>query len=81
MCSRSLNKLNASEKLEVVTNCDHLNKLKFSKVLPFAFTEYGAIQAANVLNSTRAVEMGNFVVRAKWVTVHIRISIKAANNP
>jgi hypothetical protein len=31
----------------VVTNCDHLQKLKFSKVLPFAFTEHGAIQAAD----------------------------------
>ena len=31
---------------------------------PFAFTEHGAIQAANVLNSTRAVEMGVHVVRA-----------------
>ena len=31
---------------------------------PFAFTEHGAIQAANVLNSHRAVEMGVHVVRA-----------------
>ena len=31
---------------------------------PFAFTEHGAIQAANVLNSPRAVEMGLYVVRA-----------------
>jgi hypothetical protein len=31
---------------------------------PFAFTEHGAIQAANVLNSERAVEMGVHVVRA-----------------
>ena len=31
---------------------------------PFAFTEHGAIQAANVLNSPRAVEMGVYVVRA-----------------
>lgn len=31
---------------------------------PFAFTEHGAIQAANVLNSPRAVEMGVHVVRA-----------------
>ena len=31
---------------------------------PYAFTEHGAIQAANVLNSTRAVEMGVYVVRA-----------------
>ena len=31
---------------------------------PYAFTEHGAIQAANVLNSPRAVEMGIYVVRA-----------------
>jgi cell division protein FtsL len=52
------------EKSEVVTNCDHLAKLKFAKSLPFAFTEHGAIQAANVLNSIQAVEMGIYVVRA-----------------
>jgi hypothetical protein len=34
------------------------------KYLPFAFTEHGAIQAANVLRSVRAVEMGIYVVRA-----------------
>jgi len=56
--------LNAAEKAEVVANCDHLAKLKFSKVLPHAFTEHGAIQAANVLASPQPVEMGIFVVRA-----------------
>lgn len=56
--------LNEAEKTEVVTNCDHLRKLKFSKVLPYAFTEHGAIQAANVLASAQAVEMGIYVVRA-----------------
>jgi hypothetical protein len=56
--------LSAEEKAEVVTNCDHLQQLKFSRALPFAFTEHGAIQAANVLNSPRAVEMGIYVVRA-----------------
>ncbi len=39
-------------------------RAKFSKVLPYAFTEHGAIQAANVLASPQAVEMGIFVVRA-----------------
>lgn len=34
------------------------------KFLPYAFTEHGAIQAANVLNSPRAVLMGIHVVRA-----------------
>jgi hypothetical protein len=61
--------LTATEKTEVVTNCDHLQKLKFSKVLPYAFTEHGAIQAANVLASSQAVEMGIYVVRA---FVHLR---------
>ena len=56
--------LSPAEKQEVVTNCDHLAKLKFSKMLPFAFTEHGAIQAANVLNSEQAVEMSVYVVRA-----------------
>lgn len=65
--------LDAAEKAEVVTNCDHLQKLKFSKTLPYAFTEHGAIQAANVLASSQAVEMGIYVVRA---FVHLR---EAAN--
>jgi ORF6N domain len=34
------------------------------RFLPFAFTEHGAIQAANVLNSSKAIEMGIYVVRA-----------------
>jgi hypothetical protein len=34
------------------------------KYLPYAFTEHGAIQAANILSSPRAVEMGVYVVRA-----------------
>ena len=34
------------------------------RFLPYAFTEHGAIMAANVLNSPRAVQMSVFVVRA-----------------
>jgi ORF6N domain len=34
------------------------------RYLPFVFTEHGAIRAASVLNSPRAVEMSIFVVRA-----------------
>jgi hypothetical protein len=52
------------EKDELVTNCDHLRTLKYSKSLPLAFTEHGAIMAASVLNSKAAVEMSIFVVRA-----------------
>ncbi|HXM59468.1 MAG TPA: ORF6N domain-containing protein [Terriglobales bacterium] len=32
--------------------------------LPFAFTEHGAVMAATVLNSQRAIKMSVFVVRA-----------------
>lgn len=56
--------LSPEEKQEVVTNCDHLKNLKYSSSLPHAFTEYGAIMAANLLNSPRAVEASIFVVRA-----------------
>ena len=34
------------------------------KYLPHAFTEHGALMAANVLNSARAVKMSVYVVRA-----------------
>lgn len=34
------------------------------RYMPYAFTEHGAIMAATVLNSPRAVEMSVFVVRA-----------------
>lgn len=57
-------RLTPGEKAEVVAKCDHLNNLKFSRVLPVAFTEHGTLMAANVLKSCRAVEMSLFVVRA-----------------
>jgi hypothetical protein len=57
-------RLTAKERLDVVTNCDHLARLKFSRTLPLAFTEHGAIMAATVLNSPQAVSMSVFVVRA-----------------
>lgn len=56
--------LTSAEKAEVVANCDHLRRLKFSPTLPYAFTEYGTIMAANVLNSERAVRASVQVVRA-----------------
>src|SRR5437588_5869223 len=34
------------------------------RTLPYAFTEHGALQAANVLRSKRAVQMSVFVIRA-----------------
>lgn len=55
--------LTESEKREVVTNCDHLAKLKFSSTLPYAFTEHGALMLGNVLKSERAVEVSLLVLR------------------
>ncbi len=55
--------LTADEKAEVVANCDHLVKLKFSPTLPYAFTEHGALMLGNVLKSSRAVEVSLLVVR------------------
>jgi len=41
-----------------------LKRGQHRKYLPRVFTEHGALMAANVLNSPRAVEMSVFVVRA-----------------
>jgi hypothetical protein len=49
--------LTPDEKAEVVANCDHLQRLKFSPALPYAFTEHGAIMVASVLNTSRAIEV------------------------
>lgn len=57
-------RLTRGEKEQLVAGGGHLARLKYSPVLPFVFTEHGAIQAANVLNSSQAVAMGVHVVRA-----------------
>jgi hypothetical protein len=56
----------------VITNADDNRsqivtgspKHRDPRYLPYAFTEHGAIMAANVLNSPQAVKMSVFVVRA-----------------
>lgn len=69
-------RLTEAEKTEVVTNCDHLQNLKFSPQLPAAFTEHGAMMAAMVLNSPEAVAMSVFVVRA-FVQMRERLAANA----
>ena len=56
--------LNRQEKSELVTNWHRFNSLKHSSYLPYAFTEYGAVMLASVLNSPKAVETSILVVRA-----------------
>jgi hypothetical protein len=48
----------------VTAICDQLENLKYSTILPYAFTEHGAIMAAGVLNTSRAIEISAFIVRA-----------------
>jgi len=57
-------RLSQAEKQQLVANCDQFSNLKHSKSLPWAFTEHGAIMAANVLNAPRAIAMGVYIVRA-----------------
>jgi phage regulator Rha-like protein len=75
--------LTKKEKAEVVANCDHLAKLKFSPVLPNAFTEQGAIMAASVLNTEKAIQISVFVVRAfvklrEMLSTHKKLAHKLA---
>ncbi len=46
---------------QIVTSKDRRGGTRY---LPFAFTEHGAVMAANILNSPSAVQMSVFVVRA-----------------
>lgn len=73
--------LTAKEKAEVVANCDHLKRLKFSPTLPYAFTEHGTIMVASVLNSPRAIEVSIYVVRAfiklrEMLGTHKKLALK-----
>lgn len=67
-------RLTASEKREVVANCDHLKKLKFAPHLPYAFTEHGALMLASVLNGSRAIQMSLYVVNA---FINLRAAVSA----
>ena len=53
-----------TEKLEVVKNFDHLQKLRFSPQLPKAFTEKGLYMLATILKSPKAVETTIAIVEA-----------------
>jgi hypothetical protein len=55
--------LSRDEILGISQSVISLRKLKFSKQVR-AFTEHGALMAANILNSPRAVAMSVYVIRA-----------------
>ncbi len=56
--------LTSNEKQEDIANCDHLEKLKFSRTNPYAFTEHGTIMLANVLSTPTAIQTSVLIVRA-----------------
>jgi hypothetical protein len=73
--------LTQQEKSEVVTNCDHLRELKFSRTLPYAFTEQGVAMLSSVLNSKKSIEvniaiMRTFVYIRKLIQTNTLISDK-----
>ena len=55
--------LTQEEKDEVVTKCDHLKSLKYSPVLPLAFTEFGVMMLASVLKGETAIRVNIQIVR------------------
>lgn len=67
-------RLTVDELREVVAKYDHLCNLKYSSKLPMAFTEFGALMAANVVNSEKAMTMSVLVVRA-FVRLRDRLAL------
>jgi len=57
-------RLTKDEFTEVVTNCDHLQNLKYRPTLPYAFTEQGVAMLAAVLNSQKAIDVNIQIMRA-----------------
>lgn len=56
--------LSEKEKIHLVTICDHLQELKYSYQLPYAFTEQGVAMLSSVLNSSRAIDINILIMRA-----------------
>ena len=56
--------LTDNEQKELVTNCDHLQVLKYSSNNAYVFTEHGVTMLASILNSEKAIEINVQVVRA-----------------
>lgn len=76
-------RLNASERIELVANCDRLAALKHSSSLPYCFTEHGVAMLATLLRSELAVQMSIQIInsfvqyrRSEYLIqdLHLRIS-------
>jgi len=65
-------RLTKTEKQELVTNCDRLDRLKHSSALPRVFTEQGVAMISSVLRSERAIQVNIQIMRAfiklrRWI--------------
>lgn len=72
--------LTKEEKNEVVTNCDHLQPLKFSPNMPKAFTEKGMYMLATILKSAKATETTIRIIETFSKVREISRTIKAIPN-
>jgi len=72
--------LTKEEKSEVVTNCDHLQQLKFSPNMPKAFTEKGMYMLATILKSAKATETTIRTIETFAKVREISRTIKAIPN-
>ena len=59
-----LSKAELAQLVGQIARSEQPQKHRDPRFLPYAFTEHGALMAANVLNSTQAVKMSVLVVRA-----------------
>lgn len=66
--------LTKEEMQAVVTNCDHLQVLKYSPVSHYVFTEEGVSQLSSVLKSDRAVEVSLMIIDAFVAMRHFLIA-------
>lgn len=74
--------LNTLEKNKLVTNCDRLINLKYSTVLPKAFTERGLYMLATILKSSKATKTTLAIIEAFVKTREIsRTIIDIVNEP
>lgn len=74
-------RLTKKGKDQVVAICDHLQKLRFSPVLPHAFTEPGVAMLSSVLNSERAIRANIQIIRTfiklrEFISTHKELTHK-----
>ena len=77
-------KLTKQEKEQLVTNCDHLEDLKYSYQNMYAFTESGVAMLSSALKSKRAVQVNIQIMRAftklrKFMASHTEIARRLKN--